>query len=385
MEATNAGNRTSGGNRRLSHKVSVVVPTYNVERYLDQCLTSIQMQPFANIEVICVNDGSTDGSPDIMREHAARDPRVRVVDKPNAGYGAACNTGIDCATGDYVAIVEPDDYLTGDMFGDLLAFADSLDGGPVDIVKSSYWRIFNAGTTNELRTVCLYQDRVKPPSQPFAIGDGVALLEHHPSIWSALYRRAFLDERRIRFREYPGAAWADNPFLVETLCQTDRIAYVNRPYYNYREDTEEKLVASTRRDPLLPIERCNDMQDIVERLGVTDRRVLSAQTKRAINYCGLAIDAVGLDHREVREAVTDVYQRLDYDLVMGQPLVTPAAKRLYCRLTGRPDPKIGRLSMLPAAAGEVWYRLRHTSLGYTWFSITSFMRHRRGRAGDNGE
>jgi hypothetical protein len=362
--------------------VSVVVPTYNVERYLDQCLTSIQMQPFANIEVICVNDGSTDGSLDIMREHAAHDPRVRVIDKPNAGYGAACNTGIDAATGDYVAIVEPDDYLTGDMFGDLLAFADSLDGGPVDIVKSSYWRIFNAGTPNELRTVCLYQGRVNPPSQPFAIGDGVALLEHHPSIWTALYRKEFLDEKHVRFREYPGAAWADNPFLVETLCQTDRIAYVNRPYYNYREDTEEKLVASTRRDPLLPIKRWNDMQDIVESLGVTDRRVLAAQTKRGINYCGLTIDAVGLDHPGVCEAVTALYQRLDYDLVMEQPLVTPAAKRLYCELTGQPEPKIGRLSMLPAAASEVWYRLRHTSPGYTWFSITSFMRHRRGRTGE---
>lgn len=382
VEATKPESRTPKGSRRFSHKVSVVVPTYNVERYLDQCLTSIQMQPFANIEVICVNDGSTDGSLAIMQEHAACDPRIRVVDKPNAGYGAACNTGIDAATGDYVAIVEPDDYLTGDMFGDLLAFADSLDGGPVDIVKSSYWRIFNAGTPNELRTVCLYQDRVNPPSQPFAIGDGVALLEHHPSIWTALYRKEFLDEKHVRFREYPGAAWADNPFLVETLCQTDRIAYVNRPYYNYREDTEEKLVASTRRDPLLPIKRWNDMQDIVESLGVTDRRVLAAQTKRGINYCGLTIDAVGLDHPGVRDAVTALYQRLDYDLVMEQPLVTPAAKRLYCELTGQPEPKIGRLSMLPAAASEVWYRLRHTSPGYTWFSITSFMRHRRGRTGE---
>jgi hypothetical protein len=84
----------------------------------------------------------------------------------------------------------------------------------------------------------------------------------------------------------------------------------------------------------------------------------------------------------VCEAVTALYQRLDYDLVMEQPLVTPAAKRLYCELTGQPEPKIGRLSMLPAAASEVWYRLRHTSPGYTWFSITSFMRHRRGRTGE---
>ena len=100
VEATNPEGKAARSTKRFSHKVSVVVPTYNVERYLDQCLTSIQMQPFANIEVICVNDGSTDGSLDIMQEHASRDPRVRVIDKPNAGYGAACNTGIDAATGD---------------------------------------------------------------------------------------------------------------------------------------------------------------------------------------------------------------------------------------------------------------------------------------------
>ena len=106
--------------------VSVLVPIYNVERYLERCLSSLAAQTFNDFEVICVNDGSTDGSLDIMREHAAHDPRVRVIDKPNAGYGAACNTGIDAATGDYVAIVEPDDYLTGDMFGDLLAFATGV-------------------------------------------------------------------------------------------------------------------------------------------------------------------------------------------------------------------------------------------------------------------
>jgi glycosyltransferase involved in cell wall biosynthesis len=367
-------------NTNVVHKVSVIVPVCNVERYLDQCLTSIELQPFKNLEIICLNDGSKDGSLKIMQRHAVADQRVVVVDKENEGYGATCNRGINMATGDYVSIVEPDDYLTGDMYGDLLSFADSLEG-PVDVIESSYWRIFESGTANELRVLCPYHDRVNPPSQPFSIGDGHQLLEHHPSIWTALYRKAWLDEKGIRFNEYPGAGWADNPFLIETLCQTDRIAYVNKPYYNYREDTEEKAIAYAKRNPLMPLERWNDMQDIVERLGVTDRRVLAAQTKRAMTYCGTTIESVGLDYPGVHDAVTHIYQRLDYDLVMEQPLVTVEQKKLYCRLIGRPEPNISRLGMVPTLLSEGVYRLSHTNMRYTWLSVKSFFGHRRARAG----
>lgn len=364
-----------------THKVSVIVPIFNVERYLDQCLASVEAQLFRNIEIICLNDGSTDGSLDIIKRHASFDQRIVVVDKENEGYGASCNRGIDMATGDYIAIVEPDDYLTGNFFGDLLDFADSLDTGPIDVIESSYYRIFESGTSHELRVVSPYQDRVNPPHQPFVIGDGVQLLEHHPSIWSALYRKAWMDEKGIRFPEIPGAGWADNPFLIETLCQADTIAYVNKPYYNYREDTEEKAIAAAKRNPLLSLERWNDMQDIVERLGVTDKRVLLAQVKRAMIYTGTTIESAGLDAPGVREAVTHIYQRLDYDLVMEAPLVTPAQKRLYCQLTGRPDPHISGLSMVPTLIHEGIYRLGHTNPRFTWLSVKSFLTHRRARVG----
>ena len=92
-------------------KVSIIVPMYNVAETLDQCLLSLEAQTYADLQIICMNDGSTDQSSQIARDHAARDQRIVVVDKANEGYGATCNRGIALADGEWVAIVEPDDYL----------------------------------------------------------------------------------------------------------------------------------------------------------------------------------------------------------------------------------------------------------------------------------
>ena len=219
-----------------NHLVSVVVPIYNMEKYLDQALASLEEQSFPFLEIICVNDGSTDGSPAIMRAHAAHDPRIRIIDKPNGGYGAAVNRGIDEATGDWLAILEPDDWIERGMFADLLALVDSFET-QVDVAESAYWRVFErAGET--LKVPCAYKGRITGP-QPFAVADEPELLLHHPSIWSAIYRLAWLREKGIRMKEVPGAGWVDNPFLVETLCQTDAIAYLDTCYYCYREDTTD--------------------------------------------------------------------------------------------------------------------------------------------------
>ena len=97
-------------------KVSIVIPTYNVEQYLKECLDSVINQTLKDIEIICVDDGSTDNSGKILDEYAAKDSRIKVIHKENGGYGKAMNVGIDNATGEYIGIVEPDDYIEFDMY-----------------------------------------------------------------------------------------------------------------------------------------------------------------------------------------------------------------------------------------------------------------------------
>ena len=116
-------------------KVSVVIPIYNVEKYLRQCLDSVVNQTLKEIEIICVNDGSTDSSPAIINEYAAKDPRIVVIDKANSGYGHSMNCGFDLARGEYIGIVESDDYADPDMFEKLYECA-AADG--LDVVKSGF-------------------------------------------------------------------------------------------------------------------------------------------------------------------------------------------------------------------------------------------------------
>lgn len=107
-------------------KVSIIIPVYNVEKYLRECLDSVIQQTLQDIEIICVNDGSTDNSLQILKEYAQNDSRIKIIDKPNSGYGQTMNVGMQNATGEYIGIVEPDDYVELDMFETLYNTANSL-------------------------------------------------------------------------------------------------------------------------------------------------------------------------------------------------------------------------------------------------------------------
>ena len=98
-------------------KVSIIVPIYGVEKYIKQCLDSIINQSLEDIEIILIDDGSKDNCPAIIDDYASKDTRIIAIHKENGGYGAANNVGLSIATGEYIGIVEPDDYIDKHMFG----------------------------------------------------------------------------------------------------------------------------------------------------------------------------------------------------------------------------------------------------------------------------
>ena len=364
-------------------KVSIVVPMYNVASTLDQCLLSIEAQTYADLQIICMNDGSTDQSSQIAHEHAARDPRIVVVDKANEGYGATCNRGIAAADGEWVAIVEPDDYLDPTMYEELVACAAGVGdaaGRAVDVVRCAYWRVFGAGAgagggadagvgagkkgVGEKRVSCPYLHRVRPKSQPFCIGDGVELLLHHPAIWAGMYRREFLSRAGVRFREVPGAGWTDNPFLVETLCATDAIAYVDEPLYFYREHDLNDAEALAAKSPATPLTRWNEMMDAAKRLGVEDSRVLDALALRGVNYALITVSAAREDAAGVRELVGRSMARLEPERVFGLAALSPTAKQFFARVRGVEAPREDKLARIGYLAGEAAYRVRTNGLGF---------------------
>lgn len=121
-------------------KISVLVPVYNVEAYLDQCMQSLLAQTFLDMEIICVDDGSTDNSARILDHYAASDERIRILRKENTGYGNSMNVALDHAVGEYVAILESDDFAEPDMLQRLYETAAARD---IDVVKADYYNYRN--------------------------------------------------------------------------------------------------------------------------------------------------------------------------------------------------------------------------------------------------
>lgn len=353
--------------------VTVIVPCYNTADYLDQCLTSIEANSKVALEVIVVNDGSTDGSLSIMRAHAERDGRIRVIDKENQGYGASVNRGIDEARGAYVAIVEPDDYLKPGMFDSLFALGSSY--GAPDIVKSSYWRVVMPGTAQERELHCLYYKRIKPAAQPFTLADCPNLIQYHPSIWSALYRRDFLNGEGIRFHEVPGAGWVDNPFLIDTMLRARSIVYTDKAFYCYREDAPGS--SSANRLIPLSLERWNDMADIVEALGTTDAGVLRAFYTIGFNYVRHAVAAGAMDDPALAAQVKRIFMRMDHGVVGTVPALEPALAALYSELTGRASLGASKGAYLAAQAREFVYTVRANGLGFAVSRIGLFFERRK--------
>lgn len=219
-------------------KVSVIVPVYNVEPYLRECMESIVRQTLRDIEIICVNDGSTDGSLAILKEYAEKDDRIILIDKENGGYGLAMNTGLDRATGEYIGIVEPDDYAALTMYEDLYEAAAAND---LDLVKADFYRFQYEGEKH----IFLYTHLSRQPEDyntVFKPTERLSSFIYIMNTWSGIYRLSFLREKGIRHHETPGASFQDNGFWFQTFMYAERAMILDKPYYRCRRDNPNSSV-----------------------------------------------------------------------------------------------------------------------------------------------
>lgn len=219
-------------------KVSIVVPVCNVEQYLRECIDSCVNQTLRDIEIICVNDGSTDSCPEILREYAEKDERVKVVNKDNAGYGQTMNLGMDLAQGEYIGIVESDDFVVPEMYEELYNAAKAND---VDLVKADFYRFYGTkGNYNSEYNKTARDDEnynvVIDPSE------NVECFRYIMNTWSGIYDRSFLTEHNIRHNETPGASFQDNGFWFKTFAESHKIMFVDKPYYMNRRDNPNSSV-----------------------------------------------------------------------------------------------------------------------------------------------
>lgn len=219
--------------------VSIILPLYNQQNYIAECLASVCRQTLADIEIVVVDDGSTDASAAIAAEFTARDERIRILSRKNAGYGAAMNAGIAAAKGTYIGIVETDDVVPPQMYKTL--YEAAVKNGMPDLIKADFSRFYTERGRWEEEVVPLsadpsYYGRVLCPLQEPQV------FSFPMNTWSGIYRRDFLEENGIRHNETPGASFQDNGFWFQTFCFAKQALFVHTPLYKNRRDNPASSV-----------------------------------------------------------------------------------------------------------------------------------------------
>ena len=215
--------------------ISVVVPIYEVEAYLHECLESVAAQTVGDLEILMVDDGSTDGSAAIAREFAARDTRFRLLSQPNGGLSKARNTGIDAAGGEYLAFLDGDDTLPPDAYELLLG---ALEQTGSDFATGNVLRRTSWGTSQALflaEAFATTRLRTHVTEFPPLLADRTA--------WNKLWRRSFWGDRR--FPE--GVVHEDIPVVLPAHFQARSVDVLAEPVYHYR--IREHSITDRRREP----------------------------------------------------------------------------------------------------------------------------------------
>jgi len=218
--------------------ITILVPVYNVQQYLRECLDSLLAQTFADFEVICINDGSTDSSRQIIGEYLLKDPRFQVIDKENSGYGASMNVGLAAARGEYLGILESDDFIDPETIETLYQAARHYDA---QVVKANCWFYWSQPSKKDELFWLVPEDQVNRLVNTQKEHDIFYL---KPSIWSALYKRDFLAENDVRFLETPGASFQDSGFNFRVWASSERTVFLREAFLHYRQDNEGSSVNS---------------------------------------------------------------------------------------------------------------------------------------------
>ncbi len=228
----------------MSPKVSVIMPSLNVEPYIRECMDSALCQKEQDIEIISIDAGSTDGTWEILREYARADGRVRLFQSELKSYGAQVNQGIRLARGKYAAILETDDYVVPEMYGVLYELAEEKQ---VDYIKADYDSFMTLSNGYKLsQRVKLFEDEPQLYNRVMHPEEHNVLLMRDCNLWKGIYRSSFLRENQILLNESPGAAFQDIGFTVLSLSCAKKAYYTDLSLYRYRLDREQSSTNSVK-------------------------------------------------------------------------------------------------------------------------------------------
>ena len=215
---------------QLEEKLSVIIPVYNGEKFLHKCLDSVINQTYKNLEIICIVDGATDSSADIIKEYMQKDNRIKLIEQQNQGVSKTRNKGIDIASGDYITFVDQDDYIEPEMYASMM---EKIKQDSSDIAICSIEVI-------QIEPEFYNLDGIKEKYKYMQEGLNIA------SIWNKIFKKSKIDEYKIKFLENMQIG-EDLDFAFRYISVSDKVSFVNKHFYKYVKHSGNNLNDRTKR------------------------------------------------------------------------------------------------------------------------------------------
>lgn len=317
-------------------RVSVVVPIYNVEPYLKECVDSLLSQTLEDIEILLVDDGSPDRCGEIADEYAWKDSRITVIHQKNAGLGPARNTGIAHAIGEYVGFVDSDDWVNPMMFERLYAaalqyHADIVVGGHRDMVRRKVRRTYQHPLADQ---VLKGANQIMPVRNRLFghLPDDKEVESFPMRVWTAIYRNAFLRENEIRFEKILSE---DTIFNLSAYKYADVIAFTRDTDYCYRMEEHPSITKTFSSKKLAQHEEFVDLLDGLAKHECFQHEQCLMRVKRtAIEYCRIYAGLVANSGLPLQDKWKYLYElsksKMCTEKCEGYPLSTlPRQQRIF--------------------------------------------------------
>jgi glycosyltransferase involved in cell wall biosynthesis len=289
----------------MKPRISIIVPIYNMENYLQRCLDSLLSQTIKDLEILTVNDGSTDKSLEILQLYKAKDKRIKIINQSNAGVSAARNQGIQNAIGEYIGFVDPDDWVDQNMYEDLISLANE---NKADVVMCSYVREFGthskAKDFNVPERIIYKNDEVKEKVLRRLVGPlneevrNPELLDAWGTVWNKLYRADLLKTNGVLFTDLNVIGTnEDSLFNIHALYHAKTFVFLNKPYYHYWRLNTASVTSGYK--PNL-MEQWFNLYSLIEQFlaekQLHEHFYVALNNRKCMNIMGLGLNTISQNH-----------------------------------------------------------------------------------------
>ena len=233
--------RTVAENPSMQPKVSIIIPVSNISRHLRPCLDSVANQTLEEIEIIIVSDGSIENCLDIINEYAAKDPRVVVITGSDSSYGRAINLGLERATGKYIGIIKPDDFVDVRMFENLYKMAEQNN---TDVTKCNFYRFTHDKEGNIQLDYIHVAHEKKNYGIKYSSKNNKEIFKYDMNTSNGIYRKDFIDKYHICYSKEQNTSFHDNEFWFLTTIFAEYIYFINQSFYFKRFDSHDYSVSN---------------------------------------------------------------------------------------------------------------------------------------------